>query len=158
MSRIVSRLIWVPSTVALIGTVIAFAQKPYTLPAPEAMTAYTTSDKSLTLSRPGNWPTHSTSLHDTNAQVIVEPARGVWFEISSDLKGSLMADMSRAPGAPIDTSSLPPGLASQLPDVKQKTPLEKVHEMEGATLEKLFDGYQEGATKKTQLAGLEALT
>lgn len=162
MSRMVARLIWMASTLALIGTVISFAQHPYSLPSPGAMTTYTASDKSMVLSHPDNWKPQAFDLHSTTSRITFEPAKASWFEVNADLKGSLMADINRSTNAQLDTTGMPPELAKQLGTldggVKKKTPLESAHETEGAELQTVFTGFQEGPITKTHLAGLEALS
>jgi hypothetical protein len=162
MSRMLARLIWIASTLGLIGTVVAFAQHPYSLPSPGAMASYTASDRSLTLSHPDNWKPHTLDMHATLSRITFEPAKASWFEVNSDLKGSLMADINRSSSAPIDTTNMPPDLAKQLGALeggaKKKSPLESAHESAGVSLEKSFDAFQEGAITKLHIAGLEALS
>lgn len=158
-SRALCRVVWIPSALALVGTVSAFAVMPHPVPAPGDLMTFTSNDKTLSVSHPENWKSQSMSIGGNSAEVTYRPTKNVMVRFGTDLQGSLMADISRSTNAMPDTSNLPPELANQLGAgmTKRKTPLESVHEMDMAILAKEFEGYQEGKTTPTRLAGLEAL-
>jgi hypothetical protein len=158
-SRALCRVVWIPSGLALIGTVAAFAIQPHPVPAPGKLMTFTSMDKTLSVDHPANWQSQSMSVGGNSAEVTYQPTKNVMIRFGTDLQGSLMADIVRAPAPSMDTSSLPPEMANQFGGVaeKRKTPLENLHEMESASFAKEFEGYQEGKTTHTRLAGLEAL-
>jgi hypothetical protein len=161
-SRTLCRIVWVPSGIALVSAVAAFALKPQAPPPPGGLMTFTSSDKTLVVSHPANWMSQSMSIGGTSVEVTYRPTRDVMVRFGTDLQGSLMADISRATGSmggSGDAGGLPPELTNQLGmrQERRKTPLETVHETQQAMLAKELEQYQEGATTHTQLAGMEAL-
>src|SRR5690349_12742567 len=139
-SRAVYRAIWIPSALILGGLTAVFARQPYMIAPPAPLTSFTTSDKTITIRRPGNWKARQTAAHSTLPQVKFLPSRSVSFVITSDRQGSLMADRAKSPGG--DTNSaftdMANGMANgqsggeqQAPPPPQKSPTLKLHEMQG---------------------------
>src|SRR5437868_7026020 len=95
-SRALCRVVWIPSGLGIVGAVAAFAMKPYEPPKAEALTTYANGDKSLTVSYPTNWKPLTLDMAGTIVRVRFEPAKAVYFDATADLKGSLMADISKA--------------------------------------------------------------
>ncbi len=153
------RLVWIPSGLALIGSVAAFALKPHTVPAPAEMITFVSSDKTLSVGHPANWQSQSIAAGGNMVEVTYHPLKNAEIRFSTDLEGSLMADISRSTSAMPDTSNMPPELAQQLGGAmeKRKTPLETMHEAGARLPGKTLDSYREEKTSKVQLAGLEAL-
>jgi hypothetical protein len=151
--RALYRAIWVPSVLALAGLIVFFAQQPTAIPTPAPPTTFTTSDKTITVSHPGNWKPLEGSIHAVKTKVQFEPTKNIRVVIETDLAGSLLGDISKASSNML--SNLP-GLGQQL-TAKQKTPLESVHELQAKELKEIYEGFQDGATAKTKVAGLEAL-
>src|SRR5690348_5592111 len=94
--RILYRIMWVPSLLILAGMVVAFAMQPATFPTPDALTPYTTSDKSIAIEHPGNWKAHTLSMQGISSEVRFDPAPHVRFRVVADLAGSLLADIDRS--------------------------------------------------------------
>ncbi|MCS6863074.1 MAG: hypothetical protein NZT92_22440 [Abditibacteriales bacterium] len=151
--RVLYRVIWVPSVMVLAGLIVFFAQQPTALPTPAPPTTFTTSDKTITVSHPGNWQPLEGSMHAVKTKVKFEPTKNVRVVIETDLAGSLIGDISKASSNML--SNLP-GIGQQLA-AKQKTPLETVHELQAKELKESYEGFQDGATTKAKVAGLEAL-
>ena len=55
MSRMVYRVVWVPSLIAIIGMTIAFGKAPATAPTPGKLIQWEAGDKSFSIMRPDNW-------------------------------------------------------------------------------------------------------
>lgn len=151
--RALYRAIWVPSVIVLGGLIVFLAQQPTAVPTPAPPTTFTTSDKTITVSHPGNWEPLESSLHAVETKVRFEPVKNVRMVIKTDLKGSLVGDVSRASS---NMMSNLPGIGEQLA-AKQKTPLESVHELQAKELKETYEGFQDGTTTKAKVAGLEAL-
>jgi len=124
------------------------------------MVTFTSNDKTLSVRHPSNWQSLSMASGGNMVEVVYKPVKNSEIRFSTDLEGSLLADISRsANNAMPDTSSLPPELSQKLgvPQEKRKTPLETLHESEAKAMGKMLEKYEEGKTTKTQLAGLEAI-
>ncbi len=146
------RAVWIPSALALVGAIFVFATQPASVAKPAPLQTYSTSDKAITLRCPGNWTPHETSLHAVLTELRFQPNETSQFSASADLQGSLMADIGRGGGG---MEGLP-GMGGTLP-VKRKSPLEKLHDQQGQSLEKQFDNYAEGETVKTQVSSVDAI-
>src|SRR5262245_27007817 len=99
MPRILSRIIWIPSCIAVIAMVFMFARQPLAIPAPTEMTAFTSDDKVITVKHPGNWKAHSNSIHGNTTEVWFDPVRNATFAVTADLAGSLVADIAKSGNA-----------------------------------------------------------
>lgn len=155
-ARTLYRLLWIPSLLAIVGMTFVFATQPLALPIPAPMKRYTTGDKSLRIEHPGNWPAHATSSHGLETEVEFKPGQNARMTVSADLTGSLTADLMKSTDASL--SSLP-GMEGPVTD-RKKTPLEQLHDLQAAQLEKEkaeYPGFQDGEMKKVQVAGKEAL-
>jgi hypothetical protein len=161
---LIYRLIWIPSAVALMVVFALFSRPGVTEAAPAAMTAYAMSDKSMQMQHPANWQASESSQHGVGASVkfVVDDYSGIRF--STDLAGSLQADIDRANSIMMsnpDNSSAdnPNPEANPAPRPPDKSPLQKAHERKGQELEqsKEFENYQEGETRSVRIAGQEAL-
>lgn len=151
--RMVYRAVWAPSFVLLIVFLIVFPRTPAPLPIPGALVPFTTDDKVISVVYPSNWSKSQSSSQAVSTGVVFKSGGGaVRFDADADLAGSLMGDIMKGPTAAI--SELPGGekLAA-----KMKTPLEQLHESQGAIYKKKYDEYLDSATTKSQVAGAEAL-
>ena len=154
-SRTVYRAIWIPSALAIVGMVIAFAQQPMAIPKPTEMKSFVSSDKTMSLQRPSNWKARSLSLQGLQTEVSFEPVPNFRIEFATDFQGSLIADIGKSG----DTAMLSniPGMESIVD--KQKSPLERAHDMQGKLWQKKLGKkeYAEEKAQKTQIANLEGL-
>lgn len=155
--RIVYRVIWVSSLVMLCGAVFAFGRVPTSAPTPGPLIDFTTGDKALSIKHPDNWKPGTLELHDVATSIKFEPAKNFYFKVKADLAGSLMADIAKSTGAQLDSLGSSLGVPSG--GEHRKSPLEQMHEMQGEEYANGgdFDSYTEGATKKTTIAGNEAM-
>ena len=151
MSRMVYRVVWVPSLLAIIGMTIAFGKAPAQVPQPGQLVQWEAGDKSFSISRPDNWRPQSMGAAGTSMEVWFEPANFVYFGAKSDLAGSLMADISRGP------SFGGGGEDGEGPPVPQLSQTEKLHMGAAETLPEKYKGYEEGATTKGSINGKEAV-
>lgn len=156
--RILYRVIWVPSLLAVIGMTIAFGGAPATIPQPGSLVQWESGDKSIQILRPDNWRPQSMGASGTAMEVWFEPANFVYFGAKSDLAGSLFADMSRGPsiGGLSEGSGELGGAMSELEREPAKSPTEKLHLSAADDLPRKYKGYEEGPTTKTSINGLEA--
>jgi hypothetical protein len=157
--RLIYRMIWMPSAIALIVTFVFFLGHMATAAAPAAMTTYTMSDKSMQMQHPSNWKANESSQNGVGDSVrfVVDEYSGIRF--NTDLIGSLMADIDKANNAQMSNlASLNPNGPST-PTSAGKSPLEKAHERKGEELgkNKDFENYQEGQARTARIAGQEAL-
>src|SRR5262249_35146084 len=128
MSQIMSRIIWVPSAVAVFVMVVLFARQPLAIPPPTEMTPFSSEDTVISLKHPGNWKPHSNSIHGNTTEVWFDPIRNASFAVNADLAGSLMADIAKS------GNNMASNIAGDVPGgqqivEKQKSPLETMHEM-----------------------------
>lgn len=165
-SRMVYRAIWVPCALTIMGLTAVFARQPYAIPIPGPFTSFTTSDKLIALQHPDNWKPRQTSAHSNLTRVKFTPSRTLYFSVSADLQGSLMADMARSSSTQSASitdmaNALPSAAGSETrQEAKQKSPLEKLHEMQSAELQKNeveYAKFEDGKTTPTQISGMEAL-
>ena len=160
MNRWMLRAIWIPSLILLIVMTVSFAKIGPVVIAPAALKPVATEDKSLALQAPSNWKPKIVSSHAVMSAITFKPDKTILFDVTTDLTGSLMADVSRA--APEQSGALQglPGLggsAGMLPADARKTPLEKLHDRQASEIKEQYLEYTEGKTTKTTIAGLEAL-
>src|SRR5207237_292292 len=124
-----------------------FARQPLALPDPTGLTSFATDDKAIAIQHPGNWKPHNNSLHDVMSELWFVPAKNCELRVSTDLAGSLMADIVKSSQTMQDSISselsqnsgaLPAGLPGlNLPDApKRKSPLEQLHELEAVVFKK----------------------
>lgn len=155
MSRqVIYRLIWVPSAIALLASLTFLAGRPIATAAPGPLTTYTASDKSMRVQYPGNWEVHQLGSSGVDSGVRFAGGAYTAIRFSTDLAGSLMADIDRS-GSSGMLGMLPGG---GLGGAAQRSPLEKLHERKGQELaqSKGFPDYTEGQTRVQQIAGTEA--
>lgn len=164
MSPAICRLLYVPSTVAVAGMAIAFGSKPVTFPKPEALTRFTTDDKTLSFEHPANWKPHDTAVRDQVTEMWVEPTRLVRFYVKADFVSSLYADVDRANAAQAQSfAESAGGLTGQsgeqheAPKDPSKTALIKRHEAQREKLEKQFAHYEEGEAEEKLLGFRQAI-
>lgn len=160
MNRWMLRAVWIPSLFALAGMTVLFAKSGPRVIAPAAFKSVSVGDKSLALQAPGNWKARVVSSHAVMSSITFKPDKTQYFEIVSDLSGSLVADMSRAGSGQAEALQGMPGFGGStgmLPNDPKKTPLEKLHDRYGAMLKEQYPEYTEGKTEHTQIAGQEAL-
>jgi hypothetical protein len=160
MNRWILRAVWIPSLLALAGMTVLFAKSGPRVIAPAPLKLVSISDKSLALHAPGNWKPKIVSSHAVMSSITFKPDKTQYFEIESDLTGSLVAEMSRSSGAQAEAFQGMPGFGGStgmLPNDPKKTPLEKLHDRYGAMLKENYLEYTEGKTEHTQIAGQEAL-
>ena len=152
-SRILYRVIWVPSLLAIFGMTIAFGRAPATVPQPGTLVQWESGDKSISIMRPENWRAQSMGASGTSMEVWFEPANYCYFGAKSDLAGSLMADIARAPSM----GGMEEGEEGGAPRVAPLSPTEKLHIGAAEDLPRKYKGYEEGPTEKTNINGLEAV-
>lgn len=185
--RLIYRIIWMPSALACVVLLMLFIVHPLADAAPGAMKEYTTSDKSLQVLHPENWEATETGAHGVSSGVKFVGGPLTLIRFSTDLAGSLVADIARANNSQMDSlagMSGQPGMNSQsgmsdqsgmggqsgtsdssesgtgsAPVVAQKSPLQKLHDMKGKELQEdpQMPDYQDGDTQSRQIAGAEAL-
>jgi hypothetical protein len=154
MSRlIIYRAIWAPSLAAILVMLAVFARQPFSIPAPGRLVPYTSGDKTIAILHPDNWSPSVTSAQATVTRVTFDPTIAVHFSVTSDLTGSLVADMNRAGGAMLEHV---PGSIGQA--ANQPSPIEAVHAMQQSRLEASGDypDFTDGETTRTQIDGHEA--
>lgn len=156
--RLVYRAIWIPSLLALIGSLVVLAKPPLSLAAPGPATTFTTSDKSITVSHPDNWEPHEMLASGTATTLEFRPSVDVKIHIATDLQNSLLADLAKSPSG---TPALP-GMEGMSgaggTATAQKSPLETVHAMQPKlTGMDKWDDYQEDKTTPMPISGQEAL-
>ena len=154
-SRILYRVIWVPSLLGVIGMTIAFGRAPATVPQPGQLIQWEAGDKSIMIMRPDNWRPQSMGATGTSMEVWFEPANFCYFGAKSDLAGSLMADISRGPsmGGMGETGENGEIIMPE----KTMSPTEKLHAGAAEELPNKYKGYEEGPTDKTNISGVEAV-
>lgn len=158
------RTIWIPSAIVFLALLLIFANQPLAVPIPGPLVRYTSSDKNISLMKPSNWKATSRSSQAVISEVTFVPAQNVNYKISADLSGSLMADLAK-PIAPTENSFpdgvVPEGMRDQSgagpPPRPQKSALRTMHELDKRIYTKLYHEYEEGETKQTSIAGLEAM-
>ena len=156
MGAAVCRILWIPSSLAVVAMVIVFARQPLVLPPPEAMTGYTTEDKMLEMQHPSNWKPHSNAVAGAATDLWFIPVRNAKIYVKADLFGSLMGDIAKGPAVDLG------GAEGNLPGaeaVQKKTnrPLAAVHDMKGEEYKKEYRDYEESGTHDSTLGGMEAL-
>ncbi len=158
-SRILYRVVWVPSLLAVIGMTIAFGKAPATVPQPGSLVQWEAGDKSIMIMRPDNWRPQSMGATGTSMEVWFEPANFCYFGAKSDLAGSLMADISRGPsiGGMGGDESGEGGEGANIPREAPASPTEKLHAGAAESLPRKYKGYEEGPTDKTSINGVEAV-
>ena len=154
--RVLYRVVWIVSLLAILGMSCLFAMQPPSLPTIAPMTAYVSDDKSLALPYPGNWKPRESSAQAVSFHVAFDPNPYTHFAVDMDLAGSLMGDIARS-----NTSMLAsiPGMPAGAVEA-QKSPLELLHEasLHGmAKNKKRFAEFARGATQPTQIGGIDAL-
>ncbi|HLV81508.1 MAG TPA: hypothetical protein VKT32_14575 [Chthonomonadaceae bacterium] len=160
-SRVLYRAIWVPSALALLALTVLFSRQTTALPTPGKLAPYVSGDQVIHIAHPANWKPDASSNHGVETIVSFAPARGVLFSVTTDLQGSLMADISKATGG-VDLPSNLPGMdlgGGNGPPPAAQSPLEKLHALQGRNVgsAKEFLHFQDGTTAPAQVAGLEAL-
>jgi hypothetical protein len=95
-ARVLYRAIWIPSALAIAGSVIVFVQQPFSAPKPGPMVEYKAADNSLIVKHPDNWEAEGSTSQAILTDVRFSPAKGVKFVASADLQGSLMADITKS--------------------------------------------------------------
>ena len=136
---------------------LAFSNQPLSVPMPSKLVEYSSPDKSISLLKPENWKISSRSAQAVSSELSLAPAQNVTYKITSDLAGSLMADVAR----PMTSSGegLPAGIDPQLAAAlaPQKSSLQTLHELEKMHFSREYKNYEEGVTEPAQIAGTEAL-
>jgi hypothetical protein len=127
---------------------------------PGALTQWESGDKAIMIQRPDNWKPQSMGAAGTSMEVWFEPANFVYFGAKSDLAGSLMADIGRATSGGI--GGLAEGIGSGENNAEEirearTSPTEKLHLSAAENLPNKYKGYEEGATIKGTINGLEAV-
>ena len=159
-NRAVYRTIWVSSTIILVVLIVLFSRQTSAVPTPDKMVTYVTDDKVVHVQHPANWQGHAISANAVATTVWFQPVPTARFRIMVDLKGSLLADMSRSTGGVELPSNLPGMDQGNAPQPPSQTPLEKVHALQGEEMQNspLYPQFQDGATAPAQIAGLDALS
>ena len=148
--RIVYRLVWIPSVILFAILLASFSRPSGGSSAPGQLKLYAANDKSLTIKYPDNWAPGETGEHGVKSVIRFDADQYTALTVSSDLMGSLMADIDKTPA----------GLGGMMPggNAGGRTPLEKLHLAKGAELQtgKLYAEYAEGNTTTEQIAGTDA--
>lgn len=154
--RLVYRLVYVPSLIALVGLVAAFAHPTHSHSAPVGMKTYEAADHAFSIARPADWHTLSSNQNGTGSKVRIQRDANSEVVVTCDLSGSLMLDLSRN-GNPLGANF--PGMEGSGGGAfaAQKTPLESAHEFGAAHLKGEFQHYVEQPAKPSVVGGHEAL-
>ena len=153
--RALHRIIWVVSALLIVGMSCYFIFQPVSLPTAEAMKPFSTTDKTISLMYPSNWKPNEAQKAgvETGVEFLPKPDTRIVFRTL--LQDSLMADIARS-GASMPVSL--PGMSGG--GGPTKTPVETVHEMQFARMERQAANYMhlaDKATTKIQIAGVEGL-
>ena len=154
--RVLYRIVWIVSLLAILGMSILFITQPPSLPTLAPMVAYLSDDKSLALQYPGNWKPHEASSQAVASRLAFDPNAYTHFSVNSSLAGSLMGDVAKSNNAMLGSL---PGMPAAVAD-KLKPPLQTLHE---ASLERMansitrYADFEKGATQQTHLGTVEAL-
>ena len=157
-SRIMCRIIWVPSLIVLICMFTLWTKRSTAIEPPAELVPFTLADKSVTAMYPKNWTATESGSHDVASGVRFWASKSVGLNINYDLIGSLVADLASVP-TPDPAALGIPGAAPQ-PEVKQKSPLEKAHALYMKQLAKEYEEqeFQEGAVTQLTVGGLPAIS
>ena len=125
------------------GLFMFVGRNPPKVDAPTAFVAYTAPDKSFSCQQPEGW-----DVSDAAGGAVVASAAfmqgGAKIDITSDLSGSLMADINKSFG------QMGGGMMDAFPGAGggevQKTPVEKAHDRIGASLAEKFSDFEDGPT------------
>lgn len=157
--RLLYRSVWIPSLAAIGGMTYLFAVMPVALPIPGTMKRYHSGDRSIAIRHPENWKVRELGAHAVTTELHIQPTRNALMIIREDLTGSLSADIMKATDAQTASiAAMIPGGDAMLKE--KKSPLERLHEMDGAVRKKnkeAYPDYAEEEAVKTQVAGREAL-
>ncbi len=148
--RLVYRLVWIPSVILFAIVLATFSRPSGGAATPGGMKLYAANDKSLTIKYPDNWSPGETSEHGVKNVIRFDADQYTALTVSSDLMGSLMADIDKGPA----------GLGGMMPGANGagRTPLEKLHLAKGSELQtgKLYPDYTEGNTTTEHIANTDA--
>ena len=157
--RTVYRVIYILSALAILGMSVGFSTLPAAAPIPAPMKHYVSGDRSIGIKHPGNWKTHERSSHAVETELEYIPTQNARFTVTVDLQGSLMADIMKSTSAEnSQIAGMIPGGATLT--AGQKTPLETMHDAQGAQMKQdkeTYPGFKDGLTLKSHIAGKEAL-
>jgi hypothetical protein len=134
--------------VLAIAAVLAGGCRPDAAKAPTGFTPYVGSDKSFACQSPNGWKRSESGANGIMSSVVFTSGTAK-VSVTSDLKGSLMADLTRANNAQTENlnGSLPEGMqeqaAAQMP--KPVPPVEKLHIAGKKSLEEKIGDYAENA-------------
>lgn len=179
--RVGHRLLWIPSMIAFFAMIVVFSRQPRAAPSPGSFTEYTSHDKYLVMNIPSDWKAGGMSMQGTSTEVAMTPARHVYFWLKADIAGSMMADIAKSGNTQME--NLAGGINSGSVDVESgsagdsggsdesdseglagavrrmaKPPVQTLHEADGAEYVEAKDSflnYQEGATTKPTIGGME---
>lgn len=157
--RVLYRVLWVPSLIALLGMTTLFAAQPETAPAAAAMKRYTNADRTLRIDHPGNWKARAQSSHAVENMIEFEPARFARMSIHEDLQGSLMVDILKSQ----DTQAT--SIAGMIPGGEavvdhRMAPIQVLHNMQATDMKQdkgEYPGFVDADSRKAQIAGREAI-
>ncbi len=155
--RVLSRIVWIVSLLAILGMTFLFITQPPSMPKLDPMTAYVSADKSLALQYPGNWKPHEASSHAVAGSLFFDPNANTHFAVDTSLAGSLMGDVVKSSNASLGSL---PGMPPEVAD-KLKSPLETMHESSLKTMAKSktrYSEFEQGATQKIRVGDQEALS
>lgn len=157
--RIVYRLIYILSALAIAGMTAGFSLLPPTLATPGPMKQAFSGDRSIGITHPDNWKPQEQTSQAVETKIEFTPALHARFAVTVDLQGSLLTEMLKSN----DTENRQ--IAGMIPGggelmAGKETPLEREHAAQGAEMKRDIDLYPdltEGATEKCRIAGQEAL-
>jgi hypothetical protein len=145
--------------VLAIAGVLASGCRPDAAKAPTGFSPYVGPDKSFACQSPNGWKRSESGANGIMSSVVFTSGMAK-VSVTSDLQGSLMADMTRANNAQTENlnGSLPEGMqeqmAAQMP--KPVPPVEKLHKAGKKSLEEKIGDYAENAMTPFQCAFGEA--
>jgi hypothetical protein len=134
--------------IVAIAAALAGGCRPDAAKAPTGFMPYVGSDKSFACQSPNGWKRSESGANGIMSSVAFTSGTAK-VKITSDLQGSLMADMTRANNAQAENlnGSLPEGMpeqvAAQMP--KPVPPVEKLHKAGKKSMEETFGDYEETA-------------
>ena len=139
----------ISSAAMVLGVVyIGFAVQPERVSAPKSFSAFKAKDGSFSCMAPDGWNKASGEMMGIAGRARFRKGEAE-VDITSDLAGSLMADIAKATGAGMPDLSGVPG-ASGLATAAKKPPVDMLHEAGKEAIEDEMSGYEEQAAKPFQ--------
>jgi hypothetical protein len=170
--RLMYRLIYIPCLIGVAALIGLFGHLARSQGAVKAagMTTYVAEDKSFSIGYPRTWGASASTMNGTGVRAHLRQSEHAEVIVTSDLAGSILADMSRSgvnmgaslPG--MSGSGSTPGAETALPNLSgmggaaQQTPLQAAHAFGAGYIRSKFAHYEEQPPEKSEMAGGAALT